>query len=119
MVFAGEVVIVAVILVLTRQDPGPRDAGRAPSSTSSGVVLSAAGLGLAVFGVLRSGEWGWVLPKPGAPSLLGLSPTVWLVLAGLVVLRVFFWWERRLVGRGRRAAGRHDDAAQRRGSRAG
>ena len=36
-----------------------------------GAVLSAAGLGLAVFGVLRSGEWGWVLPKPDAPDILG------------------------------------------------
>ena len=33
-----------------------------------GVILSAAGLGMAVFGVLRSGEWGWVQAKPDAPD---------------------------------------------------
>ena len=64
-------------------------------------MLSAAGLGLAVFGVLRSGEWGWVLPKPDAPSLFGISGTVWLVLGGMVVIKVFFWWERRVVRAGR------------------
>ncbi len=48
-----------------------------------GAVLSAAGLGLAVFGVLRSGEWGWVLPKPDAPLALasrsrsGWSSAAW------------------------------------------
>ena len=29
-----------------------------------GAVLSALGLGLLVFGVLRSSEWGWIQPKP-------------------------------------------------------
>ena len=66
-----------------------------------GIVLSATGLGAAVYGVLRSGEWGWVLPKPGAGSLLGLSLTLWMVLAGLVVIRCFFAWERRMLRLGR------------------
>ncbi len=30
-----------------------------------GTVLSAPGLGLLVFGVLRSSEWGWIQPKAG------------------------------------------------------
>ena len=98
-VFAGEVVIVAIILVLTRKIQDL--ATRAPFQIDGvGVVLSAAGLGLAVFGVLRSSEWGWVQPKPGAASLIGLSLTVWFVLTGLVVLRIFFWWEQRLVDKG-------------------
>jgi hypothetical protein len=56
----------------------------------------AAGLDLAVYGVLRSGEWGWVVAKPQAPALLGLSLTLCLVLGGLIILRVFFWWEQRV-----------------------
>ena len=47
-----------------------------------GAVLSALGLGLFVFGVLRSGEWGWIQPKPGGPSWVGVSPAVWLMLGG-------------------------------------
>ncbi len=99
-VFAGEVLIVAVILVLSRKILDAPSEG-STSLDLVGVVLSATGLGLAVFGVLRSGEWGWVLAKPDAPSLLGISFTVWLILAGLVILRVFFWWEQRMSAAGR------------------
>jgi len=99
LVFAGEVVVVVGILAMTRriQDAAP---GARARIDLVGVVLSALGLGLAVLGVLRSGEWGWVAAKPGAPELLGISPTVWLVLGGLLVLRVFAWWEARVADRG-------------------
>jgi MFS family permease len=99
-VFAGEVVIVLAILVLSRKIQDTKAPVRAKLDVV-GAVLSAAGLGLAVFGVLRSGEWGWILPKPDAPSLFGISGTVWLVLGGMVVIKVFFWWERRVVRAGR------------------
>ena len=37
----------------------------------------------AVFGVLRSGSWGWVQPKGvDTPAWIGLSPVVWLILGG-------------------------------------
>jgi len=100
LVFAGEVIVVIGILLMTRriQDAAP---GVRARLDLVGVVLSALGLGLAVFGVLRSGEWGWVTPKPGAPELLGISATVWLVLTGVIVLRVFIWWESRVAERGR------------------
>ena len=82
LVFAGEVVLVAVILLFTRKiKDAPAESGIKLDVV--GVVLSAAGLGMAVFGVLRSGEWGWVQAKPDAPALLGISMTVWLVLGGL------------------------------------
>ena len=51
-----------------------------------GTALSALGLGLIVFGILRSGTWGFVQPKPDAPEWLGLSPVIWLILAGGAVL---------------------------------
>ena len=56
----------------------------------AGTALSALGLALIVFGILRSGAWGFVQPKPGAPEWLGLSPAIWLVLGGGVVLWLFF-----------------------------
>jgi MFS family permease len=106
-VFAGEVVLVIAILVLTRKiadaDPEPRF-----RLDLLGSALSAVGLGLAVFGVLRSGEWGWVLTRPGGPSWLGVSPTVWFVLGGAVVLRLFFGWEHRVVAAGREPLVRPD-----------
>jgi MFS family permease len=99
-VFAGEVVIVAAILLLTRRI---KDAplGERHRLDLIGAGLSALGLGLAVFGVLRSGVWGWILPKPGGPDLLGLSPTVWLILLGSLIVWLFFAWEDRVEARGR------------------
>ena len=58
-------------------------------------MLSALGLGLLVFGVLRAGEWGWLLPKASGPSWAGLSPTIWLVILGLFVIWLFFRWQAR------------------------
>lgn len=100
LVFAGEVVVVIAILALTRriQDvaPGPRS-----RIDLVGVVLSAAGLGLAVFGVLRSGEWGWIRAKPDAPNLWGISATLWLIVAGIVLIRIFIGWQARMRAHGR------------------
>jgi EmrB/QacA subfamily drug resistance transporter len=98
-VFAGEVVIVLAILLLTRR------IAEAPSETRPkldfvGAALSALGLALLVFGVLRTSEWGWIQPKEGGPSWAGLSPTVWLVLGGIFVLWLFAAWEARRESRG-------------------
>ncbi|MFF4852272.1 MFS transporter [Streptomyces sp. NPDC001194] len=97
-VFAGEVVVVLVILVLARRiADAPTD--RKPRIDLLGAVLSALGIGLFVFGVLRTSEWGWFRPKAGAPAWFGLSPVVWLMLAGLFLVWLFFRWEARLVAR--------------------
>jgi MFS family permease len=98
-VFAGEVVVVLIILVLTRKIADAPVEQR-PSLDIVGTILSAAGLGALVFGVLRSSEWGWILPKPDAPSLAGLSATICLILAGLFVLWLFSRWEVRRHSRG-------------------
>jgi MFS family permease len=98
-VFVGEVLVVLAILVLARR---VQDAPAAspPRLDLVGAVLSAAGLGLAVFGVLRSSEWGWVLPKPGGPAIVGLSPTIVLILVGLLVLWLFSAWEHHVENQG-------------------
>jgi MFS family permease len=99
-VFAGEVLIVIAILALSRRmNDAPPEARYRLDVV--GAMLSAIGLGLAVFGVLRSGEWGWVQPKPGGPDFLGISPTLWLILAGMFVVWLFFGWEERVVAQGR------------------
>src|SRR6266511_5013838 len=101
-VFVGEVVVVLIILGLTRRvvdtpaEPGVR-------LDLVGTGLSAAGLGLLVYGILRSGTWGFVQSKPEAPEWLGLSPVVWLILTGGVVLRLFLAWENHRLARGESA----------------
>jgi EmrB/QacA subfamily drug resistance transporter len=93
-VFAGEVVVVLVILLLTRRI-ADAPVEKRPRLDVVGAVLSALGLGLLVFGVLRSAEWGWIQPKAGGPSWAGLSPTIWLIIGGLFVIWVFFRWQAR------------------------
>ncbi|WP_329620974.1 MFS transporter [Streptomyces sp. NBC_01255] len=99
-VFAGEVLVVLVILVFARRIADAPSAER-PRIDLVGVVLSALGLGIFVFGVLRSDEWGWLRPKPDAPSWLGVSAVVWLMLVGLLLVWIFLRWEARLVARHR------------------
>jgi MFS family permease len=98
-VFVGEVFVVLVILALTRRlaDSAPPQRVRLDLF---GTLLSALGLGLVVFGILRSGAWGLIQPKPQAPEWLGLSPAIWLMLAGGVVLWLFIEWENRQLRRG-------------------
>ncbi len=98
-VFAGEVLVVLVILGLNRRIADTPPEGDARLDLV-GTVLSALGLGLIVYGILRAGTWGFIQPKQNAPQWLGLSPVIWLILAGGVVLRVFMWWEIHRVRRG-------------------
>ena len=109
--FVGEVLVVLGILGLTgRMADTPAEEGARLDLV--GTVLSALGLGLVVYGILRSGTWGLVQPKAGAPAWLGLSPVIWLILAGGVVLRVFLWWEDHRLARGQRRAAGSGDAAE-------
>src|SRR6478609_389039 len=92
-VFVGEVLVVGVVLLLNRRTADtPKEEGARLDLV--GTALSALGLGLIVYGVLRAGSWGFVRPKPDAPTLLGLSPVIWLILGGGVVLLVFLEWEK-------------------------
>jgi MFS family permease len=99
LVFAGEVVVVLIILAFTRRmaDAPPESGVRLDLV---GTALSAAGLAFIVFGILKAGVWGVVQPKPDAPEWLGLSPVIWLILGGIVVLLLFFAWEGRVIERG-------------------
>ncbi|WP_439673635.1 MFS transporter [Embleya sp. MST-111070] len=98
-VFAGEVLLVAVILVLAARVADAPVAARERLDVV-GAVLSAGGLGVFVFGVLKSAEWGWFRPKPEAPAWLGVSLVVWLMLSGVALVRLFLSWETRLSARG-------------------
>ncbi len=98
-VFVGEVFVGIAIYFLTRRmNDTPPEAG--VELDMVGTALSATGLALVVYGILRSGTWGFVTPKPGAPEWAGLSPVIWLMLAGGAVLFLFLAWERRRLERG-------------------
>jgi MFS family permease len=101
-VFAGEVLIVLVILVLSRRvsDTPPEEGSHLDLV---GTALSAGGLGLIVLGILKAGTWGFVQPKPEAPEWLGLSPVTWMILAGFVLLTLFLYWESHRIEQGKDA----------------
>lgn len=98
-VFAGEVVVALALAVLARRiaDAPTEQAGKLDVV---GAVLSIVGLSAVVLGFLRSSAWGWVAPRPGGPSLLGLSPVLWLIAGGLIVLWILLRWEGHVEERG-------------------
>ncbi|MCC5475566.1 MFS transporter [Streptomyces sp. NPDC059680] len=100
LVFAGEVVVVLVVLLCHRVIKEAPRTGPPPRLDAVGAVLSAGGLGLGVLGVLQSSTWGWVQPRNPPFTVLGFAPTLFVVAAGVAVLALFVRWER-----GREAAG--------------
>jgi len=94
-VFAGEVLVGAGIVLFGRRIADAPVETR-PHLDLLGSVLWALAMGLIVLGVLKSSEWGWLLPSADGPSVLGLSPVFWLIVAGLVSLRLFGMHIRRL-----------------------
>ncbi len=94
-VFAGEVVLGIGIFLFSRRMADALPETR-PRLDILGSILWAVAMGLFVLGVLKSGEWGWFLPTSGSPSVLGMSPVLWLMLGGLVSLRLFMMHARRL-----------------------
>jgi MFS family permease len=106
-VFAGETVVVMVILLLRRRLPAPPRLAHPPHLDVVGVVISALGLGLVVFGILKSSEWGLIEPR-GALTIggeeitpFGFSVVPFLILAGLGCLGGFVLWEERRERQGR------------------
>ena len=98
-VFVGEVLLGAGIFLFSRR------LSDAPVEVRShldvlGAILWAIGMGLVAFGVLQSSTWGWFLPAEGGPSVLGMSPVFWLILGGLVSVRLFMLHIRRLEAAG-------------------
>jgi EmrB/QacA subfamily drug resistance transporter len=94
-VFVGEVVVAALILVGTRLIREPAREGRAPRLDSIGSVLTALGLSLIVIGVLQASNWGWLKPLDSPIEPLGFSLTPFVIAAGGLVLVAFRAWERR------------------------
>ena len=123
-VFAGEVVIAIGILLGTRLLVEPPRSDRRASLDWVGGVLSAAGLGLFVFGVIQASNWGWIWPRSSPVEPFGFALTPFVIAAGLLVLAGFVRWQRRRESRGeqpllRTATLPPAAAAQRRGDAAG
>jgi EmrB/QacA subfamily drug resistance transporter len=94
-VFAGEVVLVIAILLARRLLSEPAAEGRPAGLDWVGSVLSALGLGLIVFGVLQSSNWGWLEPRNSPVEPFGFSLVPFVIAGGAALLFAFRAWERR------------------------
>jgi EmrB/QacA subfamily drug resistance transporter len=99
-VFAGEVVVAIGILLCIRLIEEPPRPARVPRLDWVGSVLSAAGLGTMVLGVLEAGNWGWLQPRSSPIEPFGFSLTPFVIAAGVLILAGFAAWERRRETRG-------------------
>jgi EmrB/QacA subfamily drug resistance transporter len=100
-VFAGETLIVIAILLLRRRLRSAPAVEHPPKLDVVGVALSTLGLGFAVFGILKSSEWGLIEPR-GALTIggqeitpFGFSAVPFLILAGVGFIAAFVLWEER------------------------
>ena len=68
-VFAGEVIVIVILLFAIRRIADSPAAAERPRIDYVGAVLSASGMALFVLGILKAGEWGLVQPKADAPTI--------------------------------------------------
>jgi EmrB/QacA subfamily drug resistance transporter len=95
LVFAGEALLVVVILSVLRWIEAPPEAGRRVQLDVVGALLCAAGLAGIVLGVLQSSSWGLVRPKRSPFTVFGFSATLFVIAAGAVLLGAFVSWQGR------------------------
>lgn len=105
-VFAAETVVVLLILTVRRRMRPAPPPERRPRLDYVGAALSAAGLAVIVYAVLRTSDWGWIRPK-GAPEIagheitpFGFSAVPFMILGGLGILGLFAIWQERRARRG-------------------
>lgn len=100
LVFVGEVVVGAGILVGLRSLADVPLGHAPPRLDLVGAALSALGMAVAVLGLLSAGTWGWVQPKDSPVEPFGFALTPFVVGAGLVLLWGFLRWQRHRSERG-------------------
>ena len=105
-VFAAETVIMVFVLLFSGKIVDAKVLGKVKLDILS-VILSASGMALLVFGVLQSRSWGWIRPL-GAPEIngvkitpLGISLVAYLIVAGIIVLKLFYDRQVRLAETGK------------------
>jgi MFS family permease len=95
--FGLQVLVVAYVIIAARKIRDPERTGPRPSFDGLGAVLSAAGLFFVVFGVLRTGIYGWLAARKDfvvAGTVIiakgGVSP-IWIFIGiGAVLLGCFY-----------------------------
>jgi MFS family permease len=101
-VFFAEVFIMAGVLLFAKYIADKPRPNKVPKIDIPSVLLSAAGLVLLVFGMLQSSAWGWIEPR-ATPQIagydispFGISLVAYLILLGVILLRIFYLRQQRL-----------------------
>jgi MFS family permease len=107
-VFVAETIIMIGVLLVSKHIMDEKLTKKTTLDIKS-VILSASGMGMLVLGVLQSKTWGWLIPK-AIPSIngyelapLGISMVAYLILAGIIVLKLFISRQRDLEAKGKDA----------------
>jgi len=94
-VFIFETVIMAGVLLVANKIADEKVKGKQNLDVLS-VILSTAGMGIFVLGLLQSKTWGWVTPL-GAPTIdgkaitpFGISLVAYMLLFGALILKWFY-----------------------------
>ena len=67
-----------------------------------GVLLTASSISMISFGFNNLNRWGLGFARPAAPfDLLGMSPALFMIVIGIVLLQAFFVWTRRRIASGK------------------
>ena len=94
-VFAFEVVAAIAIVLLSRVIKDSKRPAERPKIDWVGSALSAIGLGLIVFGAIKSSQWGMLFPRNSPIEPLGFALTPFVIGAGFLVLYFFIKWQQR------------------------
>ncbi len=94
-VFVGEVVLAVAIVASIGMITEAAREGPRPDIDWVGSALSAAGLGVGVWGILQASQWGWLEPRNSPIEPLGFALTPFVIGGGVLLLFVFRWWQER------------------------
>ncbi len=106
-VFIAETVIMILVLLFSRRFKAAYAVSKDKIDFVS-AALSSTGMVLVVFGMLQSKTWGWVRPlsKPEiaghAIAPLGISIVSYLILFGLILLKLFIDRQHKMIADGRK-----------------
>jgi len=101
-VFAAEtIMIIVAILPLAGKIKDLPVTAKAGRFDFAGVVLSAASMGIVVLALVSASSWGFIEPMNPPFEVFGFSPTIPMVMVGLLVGWAFISWERKVSASGR------------------
>ncbi|WP_245802214.1 MFS transporter [Corynebacterium pacaense] len=94
------VLAVAVFILSSRLTSAKGDAGIRIDAIAA--VLIGAAVVMLTLGFNNLNSWGPFFAENGAPfDVVGLSPAPMLIVAGIVLGQIFFWWTRRRIAQGK------------------